>query len=319
MTHFADRLLAAVDRVGNPTVLGLDPKLDYVPASIRERAAKAHADPAKASAEALFEFNRRLIDALSGIIAVVKPQFAYYEMYGPHGLQCLADTIRTAQDHGMVVIADAKRNDIGPTAEAYARGILGETVLVDDTLRTFLGADAVTLNGYLGIDGIAPFLVACDRLGKGVFVLVRTSNPSAVDFQDLPLADGRPLFEAVAAKVDEWGATRVSASGYSSVGAVVGATWPEQAKRLRALMPRALILVPGYGAQGATADDAAVNFDGQGRGALVNASRSLMCAHALPVHEGRRTAEDFESAARTEAIRMRKDLMEAVSRRMNHA
>jgi orotidine-5'-phosphate decarboxylase len=319
MTHFADRLFAAVDRVGNPTVLGLDPKLEYVPGSIRERASKTNSDPAKASAEALLEFNRRLIDAVSGVVAVIKPQFAYYEMYGPHGMQCLADTIHYAQAQGMVVIADAKRNDIGPTAEAYAKGILGETTLVDDTLRTFLGADAVTLNGYLGIDGIAPFLAACDRLGKGIFVLVRTSNPSAVDFQDLPLADGRPFYEAVASKVDEWGATRVSDSGYSSVGAVVGATWPEQARRLRTLMPRAIILVPGYGAQGATADDAAANFDGQGRGAVVNASRSLMCAHALPVHEGRLTAEDFESAARTEALRMQKDLMEAARRRLNHA
>ncbi len=319
MTAFADRLFAAVDRVHNPTVLGLDPKLDFVPASIRERAVRAFSDPAQATAEALLEFNRRLIDALSDLVAVVKPQFAYYEMLGPHGVRCLADTIRHAKDRGMVVIADAKRNDIGPTAEAYARSILGETDLVDGTKHAFLDADAVTLNAYLGIDGVEPFLSVCDRLGKGVFLLVRTSNPSAVDFQDLTLADGRLLYEAVAAKVTGWGATRIASCGYSSVGAVVGATWPEQARTLRRLMPTAPILVPGYGAQGATADDAAANFDAQGRGAVVNASRSLMCAYNLKYHEGRLTAEDFESAARTEAARMRDDLTAAIGRKRTDA
>jgi len=319
MTPFADRLLAAVDRVKNPTVLGLDPKIDYVPTSIREIARQRFADPAQATAEALLEFNRRLIDALSDLVAVAKPQFAYYETLGPHGARCLAETIRHAKDRGMVIIADAKRNDIGPTAEAYARAILGETDLVDGSSKAFLDADAVTLNGYLGADGIVPFLSVCDRLGKGVFVLVRTSNPSAVDFQDLPLADGRPLYEAVAAKVAEWGAPRVSACGYSSVGAVVGATWPEQARTLRRLMPSTPILVPGYGAQGATADAAAASFDAQGRGAVVNASRSLMCAYNLKVHEGRLTAEDFESAARSEAVRMRDDLTAAIRRKNTNA
>ena len=314
MTPFAERVLSAVEKVTNPTVLGLDPRLDYLPESLRRTAAQAFSDPAQATAEAIFEFNRRLIDAVSGLIAVVKPQYAYYEMYGPHGVRCLIRTIRYAKEKGMLVIADAKRSDIGPTAAAYAKAILGETALIGGASEVFQGADAVTLNAYLGIDGIEPFLEACDRLGKGVFILVRTSNPSTVDFQDLTLSDGRPLYEEVARKIDEWGSTRVGPSGFSSVGAVVGATWPEQARRLRSIMPKALVLVPGYGAQGASADDAAANFDEKGRGALVNASRSLMCAYALKHNEGRFTAEDFEAAARTEALRMKNDLAEAIGR-----
>lgn len=319
MTPFADRLLAAVETVGNPTVLGLDPKPEYIPASIRERATRTFADPAAATAAAVLEFNRRLLDAVSGIVAVVKPQYAYYEALGPDGAHCLADTIRHAHSLGMIVIADAKRGDIGPTAEAYARAILGETPLADGSSRTFQDADAVTVNPYLGIDGVQPFLDACDRLGKGVFVLVRTSNPSAVQFQDLKLEDGGPLYEAVARRVAEWGAPRVSKCGYSSVGAVVGATWPQQARTLRTLLPHAVVLVPGYGAQGATANDAAANFDAQGRGAVVNASRSLMCAYALKRHEGCLTAEDFETAARDEAERMRRDLVEAIERKKSDA
>lgn len=319
MIPFAERLAAAVEQVGNPSVLGLDPRLDYVPASIRQAATRAFSDPARATAEALLEFNRRLLAAVQGTIAVVKPQVAYYETLGPDGARCLAETVRCAKEMGMVVIADAKRGDIGPTAEAYARAFLGATDLADGSARAFLDADAVTVNPYLGTDGIEPFLSLCDRRGKGVFVLVRTSNPSAVEFQDVPTADGRPLYETVARRVAAWGAPRVGPSGYSSVGAVVGATWPQQARDLRALLPASLVLVPGYGAQGATADDAAASFDAQGRGAVVNASRSLMCAYDLKYHEGRLTAEDFESAARTEAVRMRADLRAAIGRKTGDA
>lgn len=310
MNNFADRLSQRIRETGNPTVLGLDPLLDYVPDSIRSHFKKQCDDPELAAGLALYEFNKRLIDSVAGTIPAVKPQIAYYEKYGPHGLAALRQTISYARKAGMLVIADGKRNDIGSTAEAYASAWLGETNLPDGTAAAMNDADALTVNGYLGFDGIKPFVEVCDARGRGIFILVRTSNPSAGDLQDLVLHDGRKVYEAMAEKVAEWGMGLVGESGYSSVGAVVGATWPLQASRLRKLMPHALILVPGYGAQGATADDAAHNFGSDGGGAIVNASRSLMLAwkkHKLD-HEA------FEQAARMEALCMKADLRQALEK-----
>ena len=277
MLNFADRLSAKIKATGNPTVMGLDPMLEYVPESIRREAQGRCKDPAKAAGEALFLFNQQLINAVADLIPAIKPQFAYYEQYGENGYIALQRTIAYAQEKGLLVIADAKRNDIGSTAEAYSRAILGQSSLGANSdgltvSRQFLGADCVTLNGYLGIDGIKPFLDQCATNGQGVYILVRTSNPSAGDFQDLLLQDGRPVYEAMAEKVAAWGKSLIGESGYSSVGAVVGATWPKQAEQLRKIMPHSLILVPGYGAQGATADDAVASFGPDGQGAIVNAS-----------------------------------------------
>ncbi len=291
--------------------MGLDPKLEFIPEEIVIRHARLSSDPSVCAAEAIYEFNVKLIDAVCQVIPAIKPQFAYYEMYGIHGLETLYKTIDYAKSKGMLVIADAKRNDIGTTAEAYARAIIGKTTLSDNSVQAMTGADAVTVNAYLGIDGIKPFIDTARENAAGLFVLVRTSNPSAGDFQDLSMEDGMPLYEKVAEKVSEWGRDLIGECGYSSVGAVVGATWPEQAASLRKQMPHTMILVPGYGAQGGDADSAAVNFDANGRGAIVNASRSLMCAYKK---RSDLQPEDFQKAAYDEAIRMRDDLNRAIAR-----
>jgi orotidine-5'-phosphate decarboxylase len=308
--NFADRLSQRILETRNPTVLGLDPLLDYIPASILDYFRRECDDAAMASGLAIYEFNRRLIDSVSDIIPAIKPQSAYYEQYGVAGITALRQTIQFASKSGMLVIADCKRNDIGSTAEAYAKAYLDETTLIDGGCMAMFGADAMTVNGYLGSDGIAPFVEACQANGRGIFVLVRTSNTSAGDFQDLVLSDGRPVYEAMAGKVAEWGAALIGTSGYSSVGAVVGATWPLQAARLRKMMPHAFILVPGYGAQGATADDAANSFGPDGGGAIVNASRSLMLAWK----KHQMDHESFDLAARREALLMKADLQRALEK-----
>ena len=310
MSNFADRLSQRIRETGNPTVLGLDPVLDYVPAGIRDYFRKQCDDPALATGLALYEFNRRLIDSVAGLIPAVKPQLAYYEKYGVHGLEALRQTIQHARRNNLLVIADGKRNDIGSTAEAYAEAWLGETALIDGSLTAMDDADALTVNAYLGGDGVQPFIKLCQQRGKGIFILVRTSNPSAGDLQDLVLSDGRTVYEAMAGKVAEWGRELTGGCGYSAVGAVVGATWPLQAAKLRKLMPQAMILVPGYGAQGATAEDAANNFGPDGGGAIVNASRSLMLAWKKLQMD----PEAFDQAARLEALRMKADLRQALEK-----
>lgn len=312
--HFADRLLLEIRHRQNPTALGLDPKLDYVPPYLVRQVAERLDSPMDIAAESLFRFNAALIDSVADIVPAVKPQLAYYEMYGAAGLRAFAKTCRYAAGKGLVVIADGKRNDIGSTAEAYAAAYLGSTPLQDGIQTSLYEIDALTVNAYLGLDGIEPFLQTGNAAGKGCFALVRTSNPSAGDFQDLVLADGRKLYEAVADKVNEWGELFVGDLGYSSVGAVVGATWPEQAAELRRRMPKALILVPGYGAQGATGRDVAVNFDSNGTGAIVNASRSLMCAWQK---EPGCAPEDFAGACRRAAERMKEDLTASISDRFD--
>lgn len=312
MKNFADRLTERITALSNPTVLGLDPLAEYIPQEMLLYWGNQVEDKAMATSMAIFEFNRMLIDATCEIIPAVKPQFAYYEMYGVHGMEALRRTIAYAKEKGMLVIADAKRNDIGPTAAAYANAIIGETALWDQSVSAMYDADAITLNGYLGIDGIKPFIDVAKSKGKGMYILVRTSNPSAGDFQDLRMEDGQTLYEKVARKVASWGEDLIGESGYSSVGAVVGATWPEQAAVLRMIMPKSLILVPGYGAQGGSADAAAVNFDNEGNGAIVNASRSLMCAYKK---RDDLQPMNFQQAAYDEAIRMKQDLMQAISRK----
>lgn len=309
-SNFADRLSKRIQETGNPAIMGLDPVLDYIPDSILSYFRAQCTDPAMASGLAIYEFNRRLIDGVADLIPAIKPQLAYYEQYGVHGLEALRQTIHYAQGKGMLVVADGKRNDIGSTAEAYARAWLGETLLIDGSSAAIHGADALTVNAYLGLDGIQPFIDLCQRGGKGIFILVRTSNPSAGDLQDLILSDGRPVYEAMASKVAEWGEALTGNCGYSSVGAVVGATWPLQASRLRKLMPKTLILVPGYGAQGATAEDAANSFGPDGGGAIVNASRSLMMAWKKQQMDH----EEFDQAARREALRMKADLRQALEK-----
>lgn len=313
MRNFADQLTDRIAELKNPTVMGLDPRIEYIPDSIKDKYIKELGnDPELATAWSIYEFNMKLIDAVCDIVPAVKPQFAYYEMYGVQGLEVLKKTIAYAKRKGMLVIADAKRNDIGSTATAYAEGIIGATELAGGATQSMFGADSVTVNGYLGIDGIKPFVDVCQRDGKGIFALVRTSNPSAGDLQDLKLEDGRTVYEAMADKVNEWGKELIGDNGFSSVGAVVGATWPEQAVEIRKRMPENLILVPGYGAQGAGADAAVASFTADGSGSIVNASRSLMCAWKKREDL---SPDEFMTATRDEALDMRDKLNNALKDR----
>ncbi len=313
MKNFADDLVRKIAELDNPTVMGLDPRLEYIPEQIRQKWLKDLAPDAElAAACAIYEFNTALIDAVCNIVPAIKPQFAYYEMYGVAGIDTLKKTIAYAKNKGMLVIADAKRNDIGSTATAYAEGIIGETELDDGNKKHMFNADAVTVNGYLGIDGIKPFMDVCARDGKGIFTLVHTSNPSAVDFQDMILQDGRKVYELMADNVNEWGKDLIGEEGFSSVGAVLGATVPEQAVAARKRMPNTLMLVPGYGAQGAGPDAAVASFTKDGKGAIVNASRSLMCAWKKREDLD---PSDFAKATRDEALDMKAKLNAALKDR----
>ena len=313
MKNFADCLVRKIAELDNPTVIGLDPKLDYIPEHIKTYAEQIFPDEApKATARAIWLFNKEIIDKTCDIVPAVKLQYAYYEMYGVEALKTMLLTARYAQKKGMLVIGDCKRNDIGSTATAYAEGILGSTDILLGENVEMSGFDACTVNCYLGIDGVKPFIDVAQRDGKGIFCLVRTSNPSAGDFQDLELADGRHLYDAVAEKVSQWGEEVIGEEGFSSVGAVVGATWPEQAVQLRKAMPKTFMLVPGYGAQGAGADAAVAGFTADGKGGIVNSSRAIMtawkkCQDMKP--------EDFGLAARNEALDMKTKLNEALKNR----
>lgn len=287
-----DKLVRAIREVGNPSVMGLDMRLSYLP----EGHERAHASPA----EAVLRFNESLIDACAGVLPAVKLQAACYEVLGTEGIECMRDTARYAHDHGYEVIIDAKRGDIGSTAEAYAAAYL----LQDSPFR----CDFLTVNPYLGIDGVKPFIDACKTSGGGIFVLVKTSNPSSGDLQDLKVDGDRKLYEVVGAHVAKWGEDVIGEEGWSSVCAVVGATYPQQGSELRRMMPHTFFLVPGYGAQGATAADVRGCFDDAGEGAIVNSSRGIMLAYRK---EG---TSDFASAARREAVRMRDELRAVLKR-----
>lgn len=305
---FIDRLAARVKELENPTVMGLDPKLEYIPLSIRKKNTEIYGNTFKAASESILEFNRRLIDAVADIIPAIKPQLAYYEMYGTEGLKAFAETVRYGHEKGMLVIADGKRNDIGSTSEAYSRAYLGRTLLENNVSEPVYDADALTVNGYLGFDGIKPLTEDCIKYRKGIFVLVKTSNPSSVQLQDMVVEDGRKVYEVMADLVAEWGRNVMGNCGYSSVGAVVGATWPQELRSLRERMPGIWFLVPGYGAQGGGAGNVAGAFDKNGLGAVINASRSLMCAYRLGRWKEKFSEEEFDSACRAEAIHMRNEL-----------
>ena len=310
---FIDRLTDKIRKLQNPTVMGLDPKLEYIPFSIREKNVKLYGSGFKAAAESILEFNKRLVDAVSDIIPAVKPQLAYYEMYGTEGIKAFEETVRYARQKGLIVIADGKRNDIGSTSEAYSRAYLGETSLEDGAAERAFDADALTVNGYLGADGIKPMIEDCIKYDKGIFVLVKTSNPSSVQLQDMVVDDGRKVYEVMADLVLDWGKNVIGECGYSSVGAVVGATWHRQLKELRERVPNSVFRVPGYGAQGGGAEDVAGAFDRNGLGAVINASRSLMCAYKSKKWEGKFSEDEFDLACREEAIDMRNELRKVCS------
>jgi len=291
-------------------MVGLDPRLEGLPADLLAACREAYGASTRAAGEALWQFNRAIIDAVHDLVPVVKPQLAFYERYGLEGLQAYVRTVRHAQAAGLLVIADAKRNDIGPTAAAYAKGFLGTTRIFEHTVPGDFEADALTVNAFLGRDGIQPFIDQAQQHDRGLFVLVKTSNTSSGEIQDLPVA-GRPLYEHLAALVETWGAASRGSCGYSAVGAVVGATYPEQARRLRDLMPHTIFLVPGYGAQGATAADVVGCFDARGHGAIVNASRSILFAFRTPAY----AAMPYAAAARAATLQMIQELRQALEKK----
>ena len=302
-----DRLIDSIIRMQNPTVAGLDPKLDYVPASIKDACFEKYGKTLEGAAAALLAFNKAIIDEIYDIVPAIKPQAAYYEMYGWQGVKALAETIAYAQSKGMFVITDGKRNDIGTTMEAYATAHLGKTDIAGESVSAF-GADALTVNGYLGTDGIKPLAQVCAAQDKGIFVLVKTSNPSSGELQDMKLENGVTVYEQMGRMCEGWGADLMGKYGYSAVGAVVGATYPEQLAEMREKAPHTFFLVPGYGAQGGGAQDAKNAFDKNGLGAIINSSRGIMCAWKK---QGL-TEEDFAQAARTEALRMKEDILNTI-------
>ena len=297
-----DRLIEKIVQTQNPTVVGLDPKLEYVPAFIKEEYFQKYGNTLEAAAKALLAFNKGLIDQLYDIVPAVKPQCAYYEMYGWQGVKTLAKTMEYAREKGMFVITDGKRNDIGTTMEAYAIGHLGEVSVNGEKIEPFMG-DALTVNGYLGSDGINPLLQICSQRDKGIFVLAKTSNPSSGELQD-QLIDGKPVYEVMGNMCEVWGAAVPGKYGYSGVGAVVGATYPKQLEELRTALPHTFFLVPGYGAQGGGAKDVSYAFDKKGLGAIVNSSRGIICAYKKEGCD----EHDYAGAARREALRMKADI-----------
>ncbi len=302
-----DRLIEGIVKMQNPTVAGLDPKLDYVPASIKDACFEKYGKTLEGAAAALFEFNKAIIDKIYDIVPAIKPQAAYYEMYGWQGVKALCDTIAYAKSKGMFVITDGKRNDIGTTMEAYATAHLGTTDVAGEAIDAF-GADALTVNGYLGTDGIKPLAEICEKKDKGIFVLVKTSNPSSGELQDMKLENGNTVYAQMGEMCESWGESLPGKYGYSGVGAVVGATYPEQLAEMRAKAEHTFFLVPGYGAQGGGAQDAKNAFDSRGLGAIINSSRGIMCAWKK---QGL-TEDDFADAARTEALRMKEDILSTI-------
>jgi orotidine-5'-phosphate decarboxylase len=294
--NFADRLLAAIEQKGSPVCVGIDPRYDRLPEALRAGADAGEA----AKLQKLGEFCWQVLQAVAPHVPAVKPQSACFEAYGPRGVETYFQVVRWARELGLVVIGDVKRNDIGSTAEAYAAGHLAAPD----------APDALTVNGYFGRDGLEPFFQVCRRQGKGVFVLVRTSNPSAREVQDFQGAAGKRLYEHVAELVASYGAGGglVGRRGYSAVGAVVGATYPDEARVLRGIMPQQVFLVPGYGAQGAAAADCAAAFKPDGTGAIVNASRSVIYAFQQEPYAGMDWKRAVERAARAFADDIRNAL-----------
>lgn len=302
-----DKLQKKIIEKQNPTVAGLDARVEYVPEFILKKYVDQHGESLQAGVAAIYEFNCGLIDALCDVVPAVKPQSAYYENLGWRGMEMLEKTIQYAKSKGLYVIADIKRGDIGATATAYSEGWLGRTVVGNSTFASF-DADCVTLNGYMGADAIQPFLNDCEKYDKSVFALVRTSNKSAIDLQDQMSGD-RHIYEVMGSLTEQWAGSFSGAYGYNRVGAVTGATYPEQIKLLRAQLPHTFFLVPGYGAQGGTAEDVQYAFDANGHGAIVNSSRGIMCAWKKTGNNG----TDYQQAARDAAIAMREDICRFVT------
>ncbi|MFA5792521.1 MAG: orotidine-5'-phosphate decarboxylase [Candidatus Gracilibacteria bacterium] len=304
--NFADKLIAQIRAKNSVVCVGLDPQLSKLPKFLVEKMRAEYGDTLKAGAEAFLAFNKAIIDAVKDFSVAVKPQIAFYEELGFEGVRAFEETCKYASEAGLIVIVDAKRNDIGSTAEAYAHAFLSGTDLFGKKVFPVI-ADALTVNAYLGLDGIAPFLKACGEVGKGIFVLVRTSNPSSGDLQARVTVDeNMTIAELMGHFVESWGGDLAGDAGYSAVGAVVGATYPKEAQKLRSIMPSSFFLLPGFGAQGATADDTAPAFDKDGLGALVVSARGII--YAFAENGAMPNGENFAEIAREASLKMRDEL-----------
>ncbi|MBE7088437.1 MAG: orotidine-5'-phosphate decarboxylase [Clostridiales bacterium] len=299
-----DGLIKKIIEMQNPTCVGLDTNFDYLPDDMRDGMATF-----EGVAEQIVEFNMNIIDKICDIVPAVKVQIAYYEMYGHAGLKAFDYTVNYAKGKGMYVIGDCKRNDIGSTAACYSKAYLGKTNINGKVMRSF-PCDMLTVNGYLGSDGIVPFVEDIKANDKGIFVLVKTSNPSSGELQNLKLENGKFIYEQMGELVSKWGADTIGKYGYSEVGAVVGATHPEEAKRLRAQMKNTFFLIPGYGAQGGSAEMLKVCFDERGLGGIVNNSRAILCAYRNPKYSGM----NYYEAARAACLDMQQDLANAIGK-----
>ena len=291
-----DRFIEKIVETQNPTCVGLDTAFEYLPEEMREGVTDF-----RGAANAILTFNRNIIDSVCDIVPSVKVQIAYYEQYGEAGMETFRKTCAYAKEKGLIVITDAKRNDIGATASRYSATFLGETAVGENRAAAY-PSDMLTVNGYLGTDGIAPFLEDCNKYEKGIFVLVKTSNPSSGELQNLQLADGRTVYECMGDMVEQWGSGSVGKYGYSAVGAVVGATHPEEARVLRKRLPHTFFLIPGYGAQGGNADMVRACFAQGGLGGVVNNSRGILCAY-------QKRGGAYAQAARAACLDMKDDLL----------
>lgn len=305
------KLISKIQKTGAPIVVGLDPMLNYIPEHIQKKAFGEFGETLEGAAEAVWQYNKAIVDAVYDLIPAVKPQIAMYEQFGVGGVKAFKKTVDYCKSKDLVVIGDVKRGDIGSTSAAYAVGHLGKVQVGSQTYAGF-DEDFATVNPYLGSDGVKPFMEVCRQEKKGLFILVKTSNPSSGEFQDR-LIDGRPLYELVGEQVARWGEECMGDS-YSYVGAVVGATYPEQGKVLRKIMPKAYILVPGYGAQGGQGKDLVHFFNEDGLGAIVNSSRGIIAAYKQEKY-GKFGPEHFAEASRAAVEDMAADIRQALENR----
>ena len=307
--NMMDELIKRIKQKNSPIVMGIDPRYEMIPEIIKSQFPKDMAG----FAESTVIFAKGLIDATYDIIPAIKPQLAYFEMMGPNGLEAFQEIVDYAKSKDLIVIADAKRGDIGTTSQGYSNTFLGATPIAEHEEKIY-DTDFVTVNPYMGTDCVKPFIDDSKKYSKGVFVLVKTSNKSSGELQDLKLENGKKVYEQVASLVEEWGKDLIGEYGYSSISAVVGATYPEQLKEIRALAPHTFFLIPGYGALGGKAEDIALGFDKNGIGGIVNASRSLMCAYKSDKWKEKYSEKQYAEATRAEALRMREELMNAIQK-----
>ena len=308
-----NKLITKIQKTNAPIVVGLDPMMKFVPEHIQKAAFAEYGETLEGAAEAIWQYNKGIVDAIYDLVPAVKPQVAMYEQFGIPGMIAFKKTVDYCKEKDLVVIGDVKRGDIGSTSEAYAVGHLGKVKVGSNSFYGF-DEDFATVNPYLGSDGITPFTKVCKEEGKGIFVLVKTSNPSSGEFQDR-LIDGRPLYEWMGEKVAQWGADCMPESGnYSYVGAVVGATYPEQGKILRKLMPNTFILVPGYGAQGGKGADLVHFFNEDGLGAIINSSRGIIAAYQQEKY-AKFGGEGYADASRAAVLDMQEDIAQALNAR----